>query len=47
MVVHFPHKEDRLGSIPFTDTGSPEIYTRGEAAGLLDVYRHAHPREAG
>lgn len=27
--------------------GSTQIYTRVDAATLLDVYRHAHPREAG
>jgi integrase/recombinase XerC len=27
--------------------GSTQIYTRVDAATLLDVYRNAHPREAG
>lgn len=27
--------------------GSTQIYTKVDAATLLDVYRHAHPREAG
>lgn len=27
--------------------GSTQIYTRVDAATLLDVYRHAHPRESG
>jgi len=27
--------------------GSTQIYTKVDAAVLLDVYRHAHPREAG
>ena len=27
--------------------GSTQIYTRVDAAMLLDVYRNAHPREAG
>lgn len=30
-----------------TSLGSTQIYTRVDAATLLDVYRHAHPREAG